>query len=130
MLNKVYFSALLFLSLTLNAQTSPCKAAHIGKFQVDSGESGITVIERNKKTQTEINEKMGYKARYDIVWIDDCHYELRNRTVIKGKSWEGSSPTDILKAEILKVVNGKVFLRLGSNFSDEVMECEMIKIKS
>lgn len=129
-MNKVYYLSSLLFSLAINAQTSHCKAAHIGKFQVDSGESGITVIERNKKTQTETNEKAGYKARYDIVWIDDCHYELRNRTVIKGKSWEGSSPTDILKAEILKVVNGKVFLRLGSNFSDEVMECEMIKIKS
>lgn len=129
MLNKVYFLPLLFLSLTIDAQTSQCRAAHIGKFQMDGGEYGITIIDRNKTTQTETNEKGGYKARYDIVWIDDCHYELKNRKVIKGKSWEGSSPTDVLKAEILKVANGKVFLRLGSNFSDEVMECEMVKIK-
>ncbi|WP_228453336.1 hypothetical protein, partial [Chryseobacterium sp. CH1] len=39
--------------------------------------SGITVIDRSSKFQIETNEKMGYKARYDIHWIDDCHYQLK-----------------------------------------------------
>ncbi|PWN61243.1 hypothetical protein [Chryseobacterium viscerum] len=127
-MNKIFLPFLLF-SLVINAQNFKCKSAHIGKFQVDNGEYGITVIERNSTSQIETNEKMGYKARYDISWINDCQYQLKNRKVIKGKSHEGSTPDDVLMATILKVVNEKVFLRLSSNFSDEVMECEMIKIK-
>ncbi|RLJ32655.1 hypothetical protein CLU97_2116 [Chryseobacterium sp. 7] len=127
-MNKLFFP-FLFISLIINAQNFKCKSAHIGKFQIDNGEYGITIIERNSKFQIETNEKMGYKARYDITWINDCEYQLKKRKVIKGKSLEGSTPYDTLMAEILNVVNEKVLLRLRSNFSDEVMECEMIKIK-
>jgi hypothetical protein len=127
-MNKV-FLLFLFFSLVVNAQNVNCKSAHIGKFQIDSGEYGITVIDRSSKFQIETNEKMGYKARYNIHWIDDCHYQLKNRKVIKSKSPEESASGYVLAAEILKVVNEKIFLRLSSNFSDEIMECEMIKIK-
>ena len=129
-MNKIFFSFSFFsFFLVINAQNFKCKSAHIGKFQIDNGEYGITVIERNSKIQTETNTKMGYKARYDITWIDDCHYELKNRKVIQGKTLEGSTPEDIVRAEILKVIKNKVFLQLSSNFSDETMECEMVKIK-
>ncbi|NIF05164.1 hypothetical protein F3J23_06880 [Chryseobacterium sp. Tr-659] len=129
LMSKIFFFSLLFFSLTINAQVSNCKSAHIGKFELDSGEYGVFVVERNLKTQTEKNEKLGFKAIYDIVWKDDCHYELKNRKIIKGEILEGSSPNDVVKVEIVKVVDGKVFLKIGSNFSDEEMECEMTKIK-
>ena len=129
-MDKIFFLFSFFsFFLVINAQNFKCKSVHIGKFQIDNGEYGITVIERNSKMQTETNTKMGYKARYDVTWIDDCHYELKNRKVIQGKILEGSTPDDVLRAEILKVINNKVFLKLSSNFSDEIMECEMVKIK-
>lgn len=111
-----------------NAQTH-CKIAQTGTFEIDSGEYGVTKIERNEKMQTETNEQMGFQAKYDVTWIDDCHYELSNKKVLKGEARPGSKPTDIMKAEIVKVEGNKIFLRLSSNFSDFVTECEIVKVK-
>lgn len=130
MIKKITF--LLFIAFTLqtHAQSSKCEAAHVGIFELDSGEDfGITRIERNDKTQTETNEKMGFKALYDVVWIDDCHYELKNKKIIKGESKYGTQPDDVLKVEILKIEGAKIFLRLSSNFTSFVTDCEMIRIK-
>lgn len=130
MIKKIIF--LLFITFTLhtNAQTSTCYAAHVGTFELDSGsEYGITRIERDNRTQTETNDHMGFKAMYDVVWIDDCHYELRNKKIIKGVSTYGTQPNDVLKVEILNVKGSKIFLKLSSNFTTFVTDCEMVKIK-
>lgn len=116
-------------SFTINAQTSKCNAAHIGTFELDSKEYGVTKIERTENSQIETNEFMGFQAQYDIVWIDDCHYELQHKKVLKGEIRPESKPTDIMKAEILKIEGKIIFLRLSSNFSDFVVDCEIVKIK-
>ncbi|PKB17234.1 hypothetical protein [Flavobacterium sp. 5] len=117
------------LSLNINAQISKCNAGHIGTFELDSEDYGILKIERTENSQIETNESMGFQASYDVVWIDDCHYELRNKKVIKGETRPDSKTTDIMKAEILKIEGSKVFLRLSSNFSDFITDCEITKIK-
>lgn len=124
------FTIIAFIfSLTINAQTSKCESAHIGTFELDSKEYGVLKIERTENSQIETNEFMEFKASYDVVWIDDCHYELRNKKVIKGEIRPESKTTDIMKAEILKIEGSTIFLRLSSNFSDFVTDCEIIKTK-
>ncbi len=124
------FTIIAFIfSLSINAQISKCNTAHIGTFELDSKEYGILKIERTENSQIETNEFMGVQARYDVIWIDDCHYELRNKKVLKGETHPESKSTDVLKAEILKVEGSKIFLRLSSNFSDFVTDCEIMKIK-
>jgi hypothetical protein len=49
--------------------------------------------------------------------------------VIKGDSMHEAKPTDAVKVEILNVEGSKIFLRLSSNFSAFVTDCEMIKVK-
>lgn len=130
MIKKMAFIIYTAFTLNATAQVSKCDSAHNGIFELDSGEEyGVTTIERNDKTQTETNEHMGFKALYDIVWVDDCNYELRNKKIIKGTSSYGMQPTDIMKAEVLKIEGSKIFLRLSSNFSTFVTDCEMVKIK-
>jgi hypothetical protein len=130
MIKKITFLLYIAFSLNTSAQTSKCEAAHVGIFELDSGEEyGVTRIERNHKTQTETNEKMGFKALYDVVWIDDCHYELKNKKIIKGVSTFGTEPDDTLKVEILNIQGAKIFLRLSSNFTSFETDCEMVRIK-
>jgi hypothetical protein len=130
MIKKIIFLLFIAFTLSTNAQSSKCNAARVGIFELDSGsEYGVTRIERDKRTQIETNEHMGFKATYDVVWIDPCHYELRNMKVIKGDSMHEAKPTDTVKVEILNVEGAKIFLRLSSNFSTFVTDCEMEKIK-
>ncbi len=126
---KIFTTIAFLFSLNINAQTSKCNTAHIGTFELDSKEYGITKIERTENSQIETNEFMGFQAKYDIVWTDDCHYELQNKKVIKGETYPNSKPTDTVKAEILKIEGTKIFLRLSSNFADFITDCEIVKIK-
>ena len=130
MIKKITFILYIAFTLNTNAQISKCDAAHVGIFELDSGsEYGITRIERDNKTQTETNDQMGFKATYEVVWIDPCNYELRNKKIIKGVSTYGTQPNNVLKVEILNIEGSKIFMRLSSNFTTFVTDCEMIKIK-
>lgn len=130
MIKKITFLIYIAFTLNTNAQASKCDTGHVGIFELDSGEEyGITRIERDNNTQTETNDHMGFKAQYDVVWINDCNYELKNKKIIKGVSTYGTQPTDVLKVEILKIEGSKIFMRLSSNFTTFVTDCEMVKIK-
>lgn len=129
MIKKLLFTLILAFGLQMNAQNSKCSIAHNGTFELDGGEFGITKIVRNGKTQTETNELMGFKATYNVNWIDDCHYELTDKKVLKGPTREDAMPTDVMKAEILKIDGKKISLRLSSNYSTFVTDCEIVKIK-
>jgi hypothetical protein len=101
----------------------------VGTFELDAGEYGIITIIRTENSQIETNDFMNFHATYDVFWIDECHYELRNKKVIKGESKYGNNPSDIIKAEVLKITGSKILLKLSSNYTDFVTECEIIKIK-
>ena len=130
MIKKITFLLYIAFTLTTNAQISKCDTAHVGIFELDSGSKyGITKIERDNKMQIETNDHMGFKATYEVVWIDPCNYELRNKKIIKGVSTYGTQPNDVLKVEILNIEGSKIFMRLSSNFTTFVTDCEMIKIR-
>ncbi|MGZ5244627.1 MAG: hypothetical protein ACXWEY_04875 [Bacteroidia bacterium] len=42
-------------------------------------EIGTTIITRTTNKQIEENKKLGTKRSFDVVWVDDCTYELRNK---------------------------------------------------
>lgn len=126
--NFLVACCLFVFSLGLKAQSNDCKLAHVGTFKIDSGEYGVTTIERTKNKQIETNDKLGFKAEYDVVWTDDCHYELKTKRVLQGDLGYEGNPTDVVKVEILKVENAMVHVRLSSNFSDFVTDAVIEKI--
>ncbi len=128
-MKSFFFLAILtFLSSISFAQSLDCKKMQVGKFELTSKTSGTTIIERTKNTQTETNETMNLKTSYDLVWINECRYELRNRKVLEGTSKFVMQPTDVITVEIIKIEDTKLLVKVTSNFSDKVAEVEISKI--
>jgi hypothetical protein len=120
---------LLLIAGNAIAQSFDCAIARIGKFELNSPTSGKTVIIRTLTSQLEINDSLNLEASYDLIWIDSCTYELKNKKLIKGDVRYEGLPTDTLKVEILKIVGTKIFVRSSSNYSDRITERELIKIE-
>ena len=111
------------------AQTTNCSAGKIGKFELNSPTVGKTIIIRTELNQTELNDSLKYEATFDLKWVDNCSYELRNKKLIKGDIRLAGQPTDILKVEILKIEGDKVFIKSSSNYSDRVVERVLTKLE-
>ena len=127
-----YRLILLFLTFYCQknySQASNCEQMHVGKFELKSKVSGTTTIIRTATTQTEINKLMDVKSIYDIVWIDKCTYELRNRRLLKGDTKYNGEPNDVFKIHILKVEGIKAWLKTTANFTDFVTESVVYKIE-
>lgn len=127
-MKKIFILLLTFLSSISFAQSLDCKKMQVGKFELVSKTSGTTIIERTKNKQTETNETMNLKTSYDLVWINECSYELRNRKVIEGTSKFVMKPTDVIHIEIIKIKDTKLTVKISSNFNDKVVEAEINKI--
>lgn len=122
MIKKFLLFYVLFFSITISCQNLNCKDVHIGKFEINSKLSGKTEILRTKECQIETNDFMNVKIEYDIVWIDECNYELRNRQLLSGTSKYNGLPTDVIKVQILDIRGNKIFIKTGANFSDQFFE--------
>ena len=72
-------------TLTALAQKPTCKSLHTGSFKIYTKETGTTFIKRTEKLQSEKNDDLGYEMVFDIVWIDECTYELRPKKTDKGR---------------------------------------------
>lgn len=117
-----------FIGETTFSQTTDCKSVRLGKFESTS-QSGIkTIIERTENTQFESIESMKLKSAYDLVWINDCTYELRNRRVLEGTSKFVMQPKDIIKVEITSVEAEKQMVKISSNFNEKIIEVAIYKI--
>lgn len=121
-----FFSLYFYVSI---AQTSACETAHTGTFELVSPISGTTIIYRTLDKQTEINDSLNYEATFDLKWIDSCTYKLRNKVLIKGDKRLAGLPTDVLKIEIIKVEGDKIFVKTSSNFSSNVLDRTLVKLK-
>lgn len=122
------FLLLIFINCT-KAQSPDCSKIHVGKFEMDSDTYGITSIVRTGKQQIETNKKYGIKVQYDVHWIDDCTYQLKNRTIISGKSAPDAQPTDVVTVKIITIENDMMHVQCSSNFSDQVLGYEMKILK-
>ncbi|MFK7756955.1 MAG: hypothetical protein AB8B53_08510 [Flavobacteriales bacterium] len=114
------------VSLNLFGQQNPdCSEVKTGTFILYDDAVGATIIKRKKKFQTEKNDKLGVKVKYELVWLDDCTYELRGIRSYKGPEEYRGLDTDILTTEILWIRDGQMRVRSSSNFSEMVVEVEM-----
>ncbi|MGZ8570097.1 MAG: hypothetical protein ACXWW0_11965 [Bacteroidia bacterium] len=69
----------IFLCTQAFSQEVNCKKYRTGVFSMTDKEIGTTIITRTTNKQIEENKKLGTKRSFDVVWVDDCTYELRNK---------------------------------------------------
>ena len=109
-----------------NSQDLNCRDFHIGKFEMDS-EFGKIVITRSENAQVEYCKDMNYKASFDIIWKDDCTYELSNEKIQVGDKIDTNNDIKV-KSKIYKIEGNVFFLRVSSNIYELVLECKINKI--
>ena len=122
------FITLIFTTISAFAfaqNSTDCSQVKTGKFRLVSELSGTTIIKRTKKYQIEINEDADYKAKFDIVWKDDCTYELHNKKLIKGPEYLSGKAGNILIVEILWVTEDRMRVKSSSNFAPMKVETEI-----
>ena len=109
-----------------NSQDLNCKDFHIGKFEMES-EFGKIVITRSETSQVEYCKEMNYKASFDIVWKDDCTYELSNEKIQIGDKIDTNNDIKV-KSKIYKIEENVFFLKVSSNIDEMILECKIKKI--
>lgn len=109
-----------------NSQDLNCKDFHIGKFEMDS-EYGKIVITRSENSQVEYCKDMNYKASFDIIWNDDCTYELSNEKIQIGDKIDTNNTIKV-KSKIYKIEGNVFFLRVSSNLDETVLDCKIKKV--
>lgn len=105
--------------------SSDCLKVKTGEFKLSNKISGTTIINRTNKYQIETNDEYGYEAKFEIVWIDDCNYELKNKKLIKGPDELKGDKEDVIRVKILWIKSGIMKVRTTSNFSDIEREVEI-----
>jgi hypothetical protein len=109
----------------VNAQDLSCKDFHIGKFEMET-EYGKVIISRTETSQVEFCKQMNYKASFDIIWKDDCTYELSNEKIQIGDKIDTDNSIKV-KSKIYKIENNVFFLRVSTNLDELVLDCKIIK---
>lgn len=126
-MRKLFILLLITLSSNfVNAQDLTCKDFRVGKFEMDS-EYGKILISRTENSQVESCKQMNYKASFDIVWKDDCTYELSNEKIQVGDKIDVNNNIKV-KSEIYKIEGNVFYLRVSSNIADAILECKIKKI--
>lgn len=126
-MKKIFFLLLICLTSNyVNSQNLSCKAFHTGKFEMDS-EYGKILITRTETSQVEFCKEMNYKASFDIVWKDDCTYELSNEKIQTGDKIDVDNNIKV-KSTIYKIEGDVFFLKVSSNLSEMVLECKIKKL--
>ncbi len=122
--------ALLLFACQGKAQKADnCKQVQIGNFELTAEISGTTYISRTAKHQVERNPQHGYEAKFEVVWVDEGTYELRNKELIKGPEQLKGPEGGVLRVEILEVKENTILVSTTSNFSDLKVEVEMEIVK-
>lgn len=115
----------ILLSLNSFGQKTTCQFLHEGTFKVTTKESGETFITRTKKYQIEENALMGYKVVFDIIWTDECSYELRPNKLIKGDPAIMGYGKYVLRARIKNITNKGYVAETSANFSHGIIDFEV-----
>ena len=112
-------------TLTVLGQKPACKSLHTGSFKIFTEESGNTLINRTEKLQTEKNDNLGYEIIFDIVWINECTYELRPKKLIKGDPAIMGDGTHVITTRIKNISNKSYLAETSANFSDAIFDFEV-----
>ncbi|MBL7921846.1 MAG: hypothetical protein JNJ40_16140 [Bacteroidia bacterium] len=121
-MKKLIFIAFIFISQITNAQTSGCLPLQKGKFKMNSDDYGPTYITRTKTSQIEEMPKLGIKAKFDITWVSECKYELRNKVLLEGEPFANEPENIVVIVEITKVNLKSYNIKISSNHSDITMD--------
>lgn len=108
--------AIKIFSLSANGQKPTCKSLHTGSFKIVSKEVGTTFIKRTAKLQTEKNDELGYEVIFDIVWLNECTYELRPKKLIKGDPSIMGDGTHVVKTRIKEISNNSYIAETSASF--------------
>jgi len=126
-MKKIFLIVLICLTSSFaNSQDLSCKEFHTGKFEMDS-EYGKILITRTETSQVEFCKEMNYKASFDIVWKDDCTYELSNEKIQIGDKIDVDNNIKV-KSTIYKIEGDVFFLKVSSNISEMILECKIKKL--
>lgn len=99
-----------------------CSEVKTGKFRLMDEEIGTTLIKRTKTKQIENNKELKVKAKYDVVWIDDCTYQLKNPKRKKGDAKFIGQAGQVITVKILWIEDGVMRVKSSANFADIVVE--------
>jgi len=125
---KTLFTGLLLL-FAMTSQSQNCSDFRTGLFKLSDDVFGKTIISRTETEQTETNKDHDVKMVYSINWTSKCSYELRPKKLLKGDPIYFGNPGDVIMAEIIKADDNTFTVKVTSNFSDQVNEFEMVKMK-
>ena len=88
---KIFKSCIIILlslfTFKASSQTVDCFKFKTGKFRVtDPRIGGVTITERQGSYQTESNEALKLKIRFNITWLSDCSYTLKLDQVLRNEN--------------------------------------------
>lgn len=125
----ILFFVSLFTVFTTHAQErKDCDDVKTGEFRIEN-EYGITIIKRTLNKQLEIGKRDSSEIIMDVVWLNDCTFQLRNAKLLKGPEFLRGNPTDILTVEIVGIDGNKLTTKTTANFTDFSRETTMEIIK-
>lgn len=78
-------------------------------------ETGTTIIERNENTQTEKFNGLNYY--FDVEWISDCKYELKNHRDSNGEPIKDEINV-VYTVEIIEISQDSLKIRTTANYTD------------
>lgn len=102
-----------------------CSKLKTGKFRIEDENSGTTLITRTDKFQIEENEKLGYKWKLSVTWIDDCTYQLKPVEDLLDPN--AKLPTMVLTCEISEV-KSNYYQQVSSSDSDSFTMSTKVEI--
>jgi hypothetical protein len=126
-----YFILIILTSISfcIHSQSLNCAQFKNGTFKIAAdARSGETILVRNGNTQIETNQNTKESSEFTVKWIDDCTYTLTptKKTLEK---YSNMPENACLTVKITAVKKNSYLQTSTSNFSDFVMNCEVIKIK-
>ena len=121
----IILTFLLAISYTIFGQNLACSSLRKGTFKLTSKVSGTTIISRTDSLQIEENIEHGFKAVFDITWINPCTYELRAKEIIKGDPSLLGNKGDVITVQIKEIKNKSYVIETKANFSDLVLTTEI-----
>ena len=119
----------MLLSTSVYSQKTVCDQVKTGVFKLTTEISGTTIIRRNKKFQIETNKYYNYKAKFKVLWIDDCTYQLYREKFQKGPSYLKGNKKDVLTVKILSIKGKTLSVESTASYNDLKRVVDMTIIK-
>ena len=129
MINTVFFTLLVFLSLTAFSQTPDCTKFREGKFRIADSRAGVvTIADRTNMYQTESSEVLKAVVRFKISWQDNCSYTLKLDKVIRNENKINFPSNMEIKVKIIETNAGGYTQETTSSLTNGTYKVLVTKI--